>query len=125
MDFNAIFQPSHKRTIFLVLGHANLTDPGSLKFPVERTTAHPNFVLDPPNILNDIAVVHLKRPVTISNAIKPVCLPDTVKSDDGADAEDTLLAPNLVTVIGWGRTEKEARPDNLQELDINVVDRKE
>ena len=113
-----------KDNSLLCSGHSDVTNAWSFQFPVDRATPHPAFVLSPPNILNDIAIVHLKSPVPLSQGIRPVCLPDIVDGEDGADAEDRALAPDPVTVVGWGRTEKESRPDTLQELDIQVVGRK-
>ena len=74
------------------LGHADLSDEGSFRFLVEKSTPHPDYKKGDPNILNDIAILHLERPVRLTNAIRPVCLPTPKASaEKQAEAEDTNL----------------------------------
>jgi len=108
------------------LGHADLSDEGSFRFLVEKSTPHPDYKKGDPNILNDIAILHLERPVRLTNTIRPVCLPTPKTSaEKQAEVEDTNLESKSLTVIGWGRTESVARPDKLQELELKLVDRNE
>ena len=74
------------------LGHADLSDEGSFRFLVEKSTPHPDYKKGDPNILNDIAILHLERPVRLTNAIRPVCLPTPKASvEKQAEVEDTNL----------------------------------
>ncbi|XP_030635442.1 coagulation factor VII isoform X2 [Chanos chanos] len=62
---------------------------------VEEMFMHPNYVTKTAD--NDIALLRLRRPITLSPYAVPVCLPRK------AMAERELWAVNMHTVSGWGR----------------------
>ena len=89
-DYNIalVFRPGNLHR----LGHADLSDEGSFWFLVEKSTPHTDYKKGDPNILNDIAILHLERPVRLTNAIRPVCLPTPKTSaEKQAEVEDTNL----------------------------------
>lgn len=66
-----------------------------INVPVE-SIAVPAY--DPHTYANDIALVRLARAVRFTSFIKPISLP-------GSAADSGLVAGNIVTVAGWGKTD--------------------
>lgn len=62
---------------------------------------------------HDIALIHLKRPATLSKSVAPICLP----------FNDEKI-PNTIQVIGFGETEKFWKPNSniLMKANIKIVD---
>jgi len=109
--------PANKLAV--VLGIHSMTDSltDENKYPVVNVIAHENY--DPINILNDIAILRLARPVApFSNRISPVCLPSLDTSMDKKDA----------MVIGWGSVTgfktKNSLATQLQQTHITVFESK-
>ncbi|XP_076309331.1 uncharacterized protein LOC143224851 isoform X1 [Tachypleus tridentatus] len=81
---------------------------------VAEIKSHPNF--DKVRYYNDIALLRLENPVTYSDFIRPICLPDP-RND---------LRSKVATVIGWGTLAYGGASSNvLQEVDIPVWDNEE
>ena len=62
-----------------------------------RYVNHPQYLTEPAYLDNDIAILHLEKPVTIGTRVVPACLP---KSSMGGD----FLVGEPLTVSGWGKT---------------------
>lgn len=58
---------------------------------ISQLTVHPNY--DAKNILNDIAVIRLKRQVVVSQSVLPICLPSS-------NSNNVILNKNVI-VTGW------------------------
>lgn len=69
---------------------------------------------------NDIAIIELEEPLVFSKTIRAICLP----------ARDSYINPDLpgttCVAAGWGATDnkRDAFPNRLQEVNINLIDRK-
>ena len=78
----------------------------TLQINVEKWIEHPDFVGRTP-VRNDIALIRLEEPVTLSRSVMPVCLPLDPKATKEAlgvsDLTQGLLGVKS-TLIGWGRT---------------------
>ena len=83
---------------------------------VKRVIEHPEYKELDKFPLFDFALIELAKPVTISDTIKPICLP--------ADSSVTFAGlPALAT--GWGRTEEAAHAygvDKLMKAALTIVD---
>uniref|UniRef100_A0A8D2KWV4 Peptidase S1 domain-containing protein n=2 Tax=Varanus komodoensis TaxID=61221 RepID=A0A8D2KWV4_VARKO len=105
---------SSSRTYRVVLGKQNLKEEevGSVAVAVEKMIVHEkwNSFL----IINDIALVKLAEPVTLSDTIQPACLPPA----------DSLLPQDYPCyVTGWGRLWTNGPiADTLQQALLPVVD---
>jgi len=81
---------------------------------VSEVVTHPDLYL--PSLLNDIALVVLSRPVTLTNNIDTICLPAHRQQFDG----------NTCTVTGWGKSAFDSNgtyQNLLKEVDVPVVPR--
>lgn len=74
---------------------------------------HENY--DPVRFTNDIALVQLKEPVTFSDQIQPICLP----------TQNTIVEGDLVTVIGYGKTDDGPFSTSLLEVVLPVYNQAE
>uniref|UniRef100_A0A8C5QPD3 Peptidase S1 domain-containing protein n=1 Tax=Leptobrachium leishanense TaxID=445787 RepID=A0A8C5QPD3_9ANUR len=89
----------------------------SVTVVVEKFTKHPNFIK--PGDRGDIALVKLKSPVTFTNYIRPICLPN---------ASVTFPSGMECWVTGWGtRRYGENLPsiNTLQEVMTPLIDYKQ
>ncbi|KAJ3586506.1 hypothetical protein NHX12_012904 [Muraenolepis orangiensis] len=102
------------RTYRVYMGKHNMKnrdEAGSVAISPAKIIVHPNW--DSSRIRNDIALIKLNTPVTVSGIIMPACLPD-------AGQILPHEAPCLVT--GWGRlTTGGATADALQQALLPVV----
>lgn len=74
-----------------VITGTNLLDEGGDRYEVEKLIQHPDY--DSGDIVNDIALVHLKENITYGPLVKPVQLP----------VENTEVGKRLL-LSGWGTT---------------------
>nr|XP_015192395.1 PREDICTED: chymotrypsin-like elastase family member 2A [Lepisosteus oculatus] len=105
---------SSSNTYRVVLGKYNLkeSEPGSAAIRAAKIVVHENW--NSYYIWNDIALVKLQTPVTISDTIMPACLPDA-----------GVILPNRAPcyVTGWGRLWTNGPlADALQQALLPVVD---
>uniref|UniRef100_A0A3Q3WIL6 Prothrombin n=1 Tax=Mola mola TaxID=94237 RepID=A0A3Q3WIL6_MOLML len=94
---------------------------------VERIMAIDKIIIHPKynwrEALNrDIALLHLRRPVTLSNEIHPICLPNK------AVARMLMNTGYKGRVTGWGNLKENwnpasrSLPENLQQIHLPIVD---
>jgi secreted trypsin-like serine protease len=107
--------PANKLAV--VLGIHSMTESltDANKFSVDSVIAHADY--DPVNILNDIAILRLSRPVPyFTNKIAPICLPPL---DTSMDKKDGMA-------IGWGSVTgfktKNSLATQLQQTRITVFE---
>ncbi|KAK9892395.1 hypothetical protein WA026_019846 [Henosepilachna vigintioctopunctata] len=79
---------------------------------VARLVVHPEFESE--SFKNDIALIKLSEPVTISNYVRPVCL-----WEDAVELRHIVNQPG--TIIGWGYDEDGVITDELHKATMPVV----
>lgn len=94
---------------------------------VEKIVAIDNIIVHPKynwkeNLNRDIALLHMKRPITFSNEIHPICLPSK-------DVAKTLMTEGYKgRVTGWGNLRESVNPlarnlpTVLQQIHLPIVD---
>ncbi|XP_044766031.1 serine protease nudel-like isoform X2 [Coccinella septempunctata] len=84
--------------------------------PVQKIFIHPEYENN--GFVNDIALLKLKKSVTFSDYVRPVCLPK-----EGESLEDEVQC----TILGWGQLSEVGRifPDTLQEVQVPVISTEE
>ncbi|XP_039279489.1 LOW QUALITY PROTEIN: uncharacterized protein LOC111052888 [Nilaparvata lugens] len=90
----------------------NLPSPYEQLRPVSRIILHPGYV--DAGFVNDISLLQLETPVTFTNFVRPICLPQpNTPVRDGT----------MCTVVGWGQLFEVGRifPDTLQEVQLPVI----
>ncbi|XP_052007574.1 complement factor D-like [Xyrauchen texanus] len=110
------FQDGRASDFKVVLGaHSLSTAEGNKQnMDVSAVYNHPGFSLI--NYDNDIALIKLEKPITESNAVKPV----KFQREGGVDPEMDAT----VDTAGWGSLNNlGGRPDKLQEISITVLER--
>ncbi|XP_026134550.1 complement factor D [Carassius auratus] len=110
------FQDGRTSDVKVVLGAHSLSNAEGTKQTFKATAVynHPDFQIS--NYDNDIALLKLDKPITESNAVKPVKFQREGGSDPEEDAD--------VKTVGWGSLNNlGGRPDKLQELTIKVLER--
>ncbi|XP_050691245.1 phenoloxidase-activating factor 1-like isoform X3 [Eriocheir sinensis] len=84
-------------------------------FQYEEIIEHPEFGKRGA-VSDDIALIRLTRPITFSQWIQPVCLPDRDMDVPAA------LGDRWATITGWGFTEKRRLSDRLLQVSLPLVD---
>ncbi|XP_017193761.2 chymotrypsin-like elastase family member 2A [Oryctolagus cuniculus] len=107
---------SSSRTYRVVLGRHSLStqESGSVAVSVSKLVVHENWNANKLSNGNDIALIKLASPVTLTSKIQTACLPPA----------GTILANNYPCyVTGWGRLQTNgATADILQQGRLLVVD---
>ncbi len=101
-------------TMEVIVGRQTLSSNDGQRLGVAEIIVHPNY--DTMTIDVDVALLHLKSPVILSNQVKPVQL--------AGEADEPLFAVGVpATVTGWGNlspTEKDY-PDALYQVTVPIV----
>ncbi|CAG0891124.1 unnamed protein product [Cyprideis torosa] len=112
--------PEEQRLDVVRLGEHNLVDTEDGAIHLDKTPAeiilHPDFAL--PSMENDIAIIKLSTPVTITKSTQPACLPFFSSA--------AVKANTSAIVLGWGHLEFGGRPaDILQEVTVPIWEQAE
>ncbi|XP_026473484.1 venom protease-like isoform X2 [Ctenocephalides felis] len=99
------------------LGEHNLkhSDDGAdpIDVPVDSVITHPSYHY--PSKYNDIALVKLRYPVSLSNSIRPSCL----WANDEFDTDSSIAT-------GWGKIDyAESRSDDLLKVVLKIIDNRQ
>ncbi len=96
------------------LGRRRFRDPeeGEQRIKIEDILEHPKF--NSTSLDNDFSLLKLEKAATITDQVKPVCLP----TDPGETYGNGLKA----VAVGWGSTKatKLVRPDILQQIKVET-----
>ncbi|XP_050949807.1 ST14 transmembrane serine protease matriptase b [Labeo rohita] len=97
--------------VYLGLHHQSKTSKSTLRH-VKRIISHPQY--DPMSYDNDIALMELDSPVTLSQSIWPVCLPD---------ATHDFPVGKSVWITGWGKLREEVDDvaSVLQKAEVRII----
>ena len=100
-----------------MLGAHNIkaeTEEGRVNINTMMFFTHPEY--NPTALQNDIALIHLGRPVQFSRRISPVCLP-------GQADTDRTLEDRTVLATGWGRPSDTAKGISpvLREVSLHTI----
>ncbi|XP_072024525.1 ovochymase-like [Amphiura filiformis] len=111
---------SDTESFIIVLGeHSRTEDDGTeVKVGVETVVINPNF--DVNTYDSDIALIKFRQPITYTDYISPLCLPNEIQ-------EQALVIPGKEGVItGWGR-EGDFAPSSrdLKRVRLSIVDQQE
>ncbi|XP_065204628.1 venom protease-like isoform X2 [Planococcus citri] len=102
------------------VGEIDLTKDSATDMPAEEIIVHPQFTFSP--LLNDIALLRLRNPVTFTAKIRPICLPKLNEYKN-----DKFYANKSASIAGWGYT-RSVPPSNrsniLLEAQVDMVDQK-
>ena len=101
----------------VMLGAHNIkaeTEEGRININTMMFFTHPEY--NPTALQNDIALIHLGRPVQFSRRISPVCLP-------GQADTDRTLEDRTVLATGWGRPSDTAKGISpvLREVSLHTI----
>uniref|UniRef100_A0AAV2LEF2 Peptidase S1 domain-containing protein n=1 Tax=Knipowitschia caucasica TaxID=637954 RepID=A0AAV2LEF2_KNICA len=89
--------------------------------PIDEIIVHPKYNWKE-NLNRDIALLHMKRPITFSDRIHPICLPSK------AVARTLMTAGFKGRVTGWGNLKETWNPASrnlpsvLQQIHLPIVD---
>ena len=116
-DSKRLLKPSEHRLYFGVHNkELRKTDPSVQIVDVKQTIIHSQF--DSYKLDNDIGLIQLKRKISFTDYIKPVCMPNKAY-------QKLISSPGKRGhVIGWGWT-RTGTPNILQELTLPVVQKSE
>ncbi|XP_054038261.1 transmembrane protease serine 9 isoform X1 [Rissa tridactyla] len=91
------------------------SDSGAVKMGIARIIPHPSYNTDTADY--DVAVLELKRPVTFTKYIQPVCLPN---------AGHHFPASKKCLISGWGYLKEDflVKPEFLQKATVELLDQK-
>ena len=84
---------------------------------VQEIITHKDFNPDLSKLHSNIALVHLAKPINVTNEIRPICLPTRQEIQ-------FILQPGVVrkgVVIGWGKMENHRVQSTLKQAQVNVV----
>ncbi|XP_009637181.1 transmembrane protease serine 9 [Egretta garzetta] len=89
------------------------SDSGAVKMGIARIILHPSYNTDTADY--DVAVLELKRPVTFTKYIQPVCLPD---------AGHHFPTSKKCLISGWGYLKEDflVKPEFLQKATVELLD---
>ncbi|NXF37231.1 TMPS9 protease, partial [Nyctibius bracteatus] len=89
------------------------SDGGAVKMGIARIIQHPSYNADTADY--DVAVLELKRPVTFTKYIQPVCLPD---------AGHHFPTSKKCLISGWGYLKEDflVKPEFLQKATVELLD---
>ncbi|KAM7081156.1 transmembrane protease serine 9 isoform 2-T2 [Ciconia maguari] len=89
------------------------SDSGAVKMGITRIILHPSYNADTADY--DVAVLELKRPVTFTKYIQPVCLPD---------AGHHFPTSKKCLISGWGYLREDflVKPEFLQKATVELLD---
>ncbi|XP_069734093.1 transmembrane protease serine 9 isoform X2 [Phaenicophaeus curvirostris] len=89
------------------------SDSGAVKMGIARIIPHPSYNADTADY--DVAVLELKRPVTFTKYIQPVCLPN---------AGHHFPASKKCLISGWGYLREDflVKPEFLQKATVELLD---
>ncbi|NWS77009.1 TMPS9 protease, partial [Crotophaga sulcirostris] len=89
------------------------SDSGAVKMGIARIIPHPSYNADTADY--DVAVLELKRPVTFTKYIQPVCLPD---------AGHHFPTSKKCLISGWGYLKEDflVKPEFLQKATVELLD---
>ncbi|XP_051153423.1 uncharacterized protein LOC127276809 isoform X2 [Leptopilina boulardi] len=88
----------------------NFPSPHEQLLRLDYISLHPDYIDN--GFINDIALLRLEAPVTFSDYVRPVCLP-----------ESEPKSGTMCTVTGWGQLFEIGRifPDTLQEAELPLI----
>ncbi|KAM6294770.1 transmembrane protease serine 9 [Aegotheles albertisi] len=89
------------------------SDSGTVRMDIARIIPHPSYNADTADY--DVAVLELKRPVTFTKYIQPVCLPD---------AGHHFPTSKKCLISGWGYLREDflVKPEFLQKATVELLD---
>uniref|UniRef100_A0A663F786 Peptidase S1 domain-containing protein n=1 Tax=Aquila chrysaetos chrysaetos TaxID=223781 RepID=A0A663F786_AQUCH len=88
------------------------SDSSTVKMDIARIIPHPSY--NPDTADYDVAVLELKRPVTFTTYIQPVCLPD---------AGHHFPTSKKCLISGWGYLKEDfLKPEFLQKATVELLD---
>ncbi|KAM6395975.1 transmembrane protease serine 9 [Rhynochetos jubatus] len=89
------------------------SDSGAVEMGIAQIIPHPSYNADTADY--DVAVLELKRPVTFTKYIQPVCLPD---------AGHHFPASKKCLISGWGYLKEDflVKPEFLQKATVELLD---
>ncbi|KAL2078506.1 hypothetical protein ACEWY4_026191 [Coilia grayii] len=97
--------------------NTTIPNPNEVRCSVNLTIVHPDFNKEP--FSNDIALMKLSEPVNFTSYIRPICLASNMSSFHNA---------TTCWATGWGSvglSEPPPSPETLQEVELQVVGKKE
>ena len=94
--FLKIFLRPRPKSIYIKAGTNIFSDPSAIAHKVTHVVSHPDFVEDDSDSPDDIALIKLKSPITFSNLIRPICLPERVLDNR------TLMSFRHCILSGYG-----------------------
>ncbi|XP_043935637.1 complement C1r subcomponent-like [Protopterus annectens] len=83
----------------------------------EDIFVHPNFNEEEHDFDSDIALIKMKKKVTLNDDLLPICLPSL-------DDNDIYESDRLGYVSGWGVTEKQILSNKLKYIGLPIVNQK-
>ncbi|XP_044159464.1 prostasin-like [Bufo gargarizans] len=102
-------------SVYLGVYKMDIPNSNALLANVDSLVIHPQYT--GPGSSGDIALVHLSRPITFTQYIRPVCMPS---------ASMVFPPGSSCYVTGWGRTKSDeflASPKTLQQLMLPLISR--
>ncbi|XP_062386151.1 serine protease 27-like [Sardina pilchardus] len=102
-----------KLSVVIGLHYLDINDPTAVRKPVNQIIKHPGY--NSAGVDNDIALLHLSSPVTFTDYILPVCLPES---------NSVFHNGTNSWVTGWGDVaegEYLPYPGRLQEVEMPVI----
>ncbi|XP_064147917.1 granzyme-like protein 2 [Loxodonta africana] len=101
--------------VVVILGAHNFTrnEPTMQTILVIQAVPHPEY--DPDSVFSDIMVLKLKRKARPNRAVKMISLPRS---------HDWVKPGQVCSVAGWGKTENDKFPNILQEVELEVQEKK-
>jgi len=87
----------------------SVADGNTIQVVIRKVTVHHKY--NRSNLQNDIAILELNRPISFSDRVRAVCLPQAGFPTDGRRA----------TITGWGRDERRQLKAKLQKLTSTMI----